>query len=331
MPLISFTKDPENLTMTTVAEFAATVERLWDAYADPRQLEKFWGPVEWPATFTRHDVAVGGRSDYYMSGPNGEKSSGYWKFIAVEPYKSFTVEDGFADADGTEHEGLPSMMMTFTFEAAPAGSRVTSVTTFPSLEALEMVLSMGMEQGLTSAMSQIDDVLADLASYASSLPTAAQIIDDTHVRISRVVRGTPEQVWRAHHEPELMKRWLLGPDGWEMTTCEVSTEVGGTYRYEWAPLADGPAGDQQGFGFEGELLESVAPVRAVTTERMIGMPGEGTVNELTLTATSGGTLLTLLITYPSVELRDMILATGMTDGMETSYVRLESQLAGASA
>jgi len=91
MPLMSFTKDPENLTMTVVAEFAATLERVWDAYADPRQLEKFWGPVEWPATFTRHDFAVGGRSDYYMTGPDGEKTGGSWTFTAVDPHRSFSA------------------------------------------------------------------------------------------------------------------------------------------------------------------------------------------------------------------------------------------------
>ena len=56
MPVTNVTKDPENLTMTVVADFAAPVQRVWDAYTDPRQLEKFWGPPEYPATFTRHDV-----------------------------------------------------------------------------------------------------------------------------------------------------------------------------------------------------------------------------------------------------------------------------------
>lgn len=331
MPLVSVTKDPQALTMTVVAEFTCSVERLWDAYADPRQLEKFWGPVEWPATFTRHDFVVGGRADYYMTGPEGEKAGGTWTFTEIDPYRSFTAIDGFATEDGHLNDELPIMGMTFTFEAIPTGSRVTNTTRFPSAEAIEELIAMGMEEGMRSAMSQMDDVLADLTTFAASVPTLSQIIDDTHVRISRVIRGSVEQVWRAHHEPELMKRWLLGPDGWEMTVCEIATEVGGAYRYEWAPVTGGPAAEQQGFGFEGELLESMPPVRAVTTERMIGMPGEGTVNELTLTPTTGGTLLTLMITYPSVELRDMILATGMTDGMETSYARLESQLAEASA
>ncbi len=119
-----------------------------------------------------------------------------------------------------------------------------------------------------------------------------------------------------------MQKWLLGPDGWTMPVCEVATKVGDTYRYEWEST-DGA----NRFGFHGELLESVKPHRAVTTELMICMDGPGTVNDLTLTPVEGGTLLTLVITYPNIELRDIVLATGMTDGMETSYARLESVLA----
>jgi len=326
MPLMSFTKDPENLTMTVVAEFAATLERVWDAYADPRQLEKFWGPVEWPATFTRHDFAVGGRSDYYMTGPDGEKTGGSWTFTAVDPHRSFSAIDGFATEDGQVNDELPIMGMTFTFEAIAAGTRVTTVTTFSSVEAIEEVLAMGMEEGMRSAMSQIDGVLADLASFAATLPVAAQILSDTQVRVSRVIRGSVEQVWRAHHEPELMKKWLLGPDGWTMPVCEIATNVGETYRYFWEPEGDG-----EGFGFDGELLESNPPYRSVTTEHMTGTDYPSTVNELTLTPVAGGTLLSLVITYPDAAVRDMVLATGMTSGMETSYVRLESELAGASA
>ena len=324
MPVISVAKDPEALTITVVAEFAARLERTWDAYADPRQLEKFWGPVGWPATFTRHDFAVGGMSSYYMTGPEGEKAGGYWRFTGVEPRRSFTVVDGFADDDGAPNLDLPAMEMTFSFEATGRGTRVTTLTRFASVDALEKVISMGMEEGMRSAMSQIDAVLADLAAFAAELPVAAQILSDTQVRVCRVIRGTAEQVWRAHHEPELMKKWLLGPDGWTMPVCDIATEVGQSYRYEWQETASGET-----FGFVGELLESVPSVRAVTTERMIGMEGPGTTNEMTLTPVSGGTLLSLLITYPSAEVRDIVLATGMTDGMETSYVRLEEELAGA--
>ena len=117
-------------------------------------------------------------------------------------------------------------------------------------------------------MGQIDAVLADLATFAASLATNAQLLSDTQVRVSRVIRGSVQDVWRAHHEPALMQRWLLGPDSWTMPVSEVATKVGERYRYEWASN-DG----SQRFGFEGELLESAAPYRAVTSEMMIGMEG----------------------------------------------------------
>jgi uncharacterized protein YndB with AHSA1/START domain len=321
MPITSVTKDPAALSMTVVADFPVPVQRLWDAYADPRQLERFWGPPTWPARFTRHDMFVGGRSDYAMTGPDGEVSRGYWEFLAVDAPRSFEVRDGFATADGVANEEMPSMQMVFTFESTETGSRVTTTTYFASLEDLEQLIGMGMQEGLSAAMGQMDEVLADLASFAAGRSCMSQILSETQVRVSRVIRGSVEQVWAAHHDAALMQRWLLGPDGWTMPVCEVATRVGETYRYEWETV-DG----SQRFGFTGVLLESAPPHRSVTTEQMIGMDGPGTTNEMTLTPVAGGTLMALLITYPSAEVRDMVLGTGMTDGMETSYARLEREL-----
>lgn len=324
MPITDVSSNAHDLTLTVVADYPVPVERLWDAYADPRQLERFWGPEQWPATFTRHDMAVGGRSHYYMTGPDGAMSHGWFRYLAVEPYKRLDLEDGFGDADGTPNDSMPTMRMVFHFESTPTGSRFRSVTTFPSLEAMEQLVQMGMMEGMRSAMGQVDAVLADLASFAASRGTDAQLLSDTQVRVSRIIRGSAQQVWRAHHEPALMRRWLLGPDGWTMPVCEVATAVGQRYRYEWEKT-DG----SQRFGFEGELLESAPPHRAVTSEQMIGMPGPGTRNELTLTPLQEGTLMSLIITYPSKEVRDMILGSGMTKGMEASYARLERELLAA--
>lgn len=321
MPITSVEKDAEALTMTVVAEFAVPLQRLWNAYADPRQLERFWGPPTYPATFTRHDMFPGGRSHYAMVGPEGDVSRGYWEYLDVRPLERIEVLDGFALEDGSPNHDMPSMRMVFDFAEAPNGSQVTTTTYFTSLAELDQLLTMGMEEGMRAAMGQMDDVLADLASFAAGAACEAQILSDTQVRVSRVIRGTPEQVWRAHHDADLVRRWLLGPDGWTMPVCEVAGAVGDTYRYEWEQ-ADGSGR----FGFTGELLESIPPHRSVTTEAMIGMEGPGTVNEMTLTPTDGGTLLSLIITYPNAEIRDMILATGMTDGMETSFARLENEL-----
>ena len=321
MPVTSVEKDLDQLTLTVVADFAAPVARLWDAYADPRQIERFWGPPTYPATFLRHDVAVGGRSVYRMTGPEGDTHDGCWEWTHVDAPRSFEILDWFADETGAPNTELPGTRASFAFEETEGGSRLTTVSRFDSLEQMEQLLSMGVLEGTTQAMSQIDAVLADLAAFAATRGAEAQILSDTQVRVARVIRGTIDQVWHAHQDADLMKRWLLGPDGWTMPVCEIAANVGDTYRYEWAPEGGG-----EGFGFTGELLESQAPYRAVTTEAMIGMDFPATLNELTLTPVEGGTLLSIVITYANAEMRDAVLATGMTGGMETSYARLEGLL-----
>lgn len=323
MPVTDVVTDAENLTMTVVADLAAPVERVWDAYSDPRQLERFWGPPGWPATFTHWDHTVGGKANYTMTGPRGESASGTWEFVAIDAPRSFTVLDSFADENGTPDPDLPSMRMTFTFEATADGTRMVNTSYFTSAEALEQVVAMGAIEGTKLAMSQLDAVLQDLRDYAQGKGTQVELLDDTHVRITRLIEGPRELVWRAHHDPELMKKWMLGPDGWEMTECVVATEVGQRYRTSWAPV-----GDTEGepFGFEGEALLMDAPRRSVDTEKMQGTPGPETLNDLNLYEEDGATLLTLYIEYPDKETRDMILATGMADGMEASYRRLESEL-----
>lgn len=166
MPITSVTSDENALSLTVVGEYPVPVERLWDAYADPRQLERFWGPEEWPATFTRHDMTVGGRSEYYMTGPDGSSAHGWWRFLAVEPARRIEIEDGFAHDDGRPNDEMPTMRMVFTFEPTPAGSRFTAVTYFSSLKAMEQLVAMGMIEGMKSAMGQLDAVLADSPSAA---------------------------------------------------------------------------------------------------------------------------------------------------------------------
>ncbi|QIK72746.1 ATPase [Propioniciclava coleopterorum] len=324
MPITDVTRDLDALTLTVVAEFPVPVQRLWDAYTDPRQIEKFWGPPTFPATFTRHDAHAGGRSDYVMTGPDGERHGGYWEWLSVDAPRSFEVVDGFAEADGRPNTDLPTTRARFAFEPAGAGSRVTCVSTFGSLAELEQLVAMGMEEGMREAMGQIDAVVADLASFAAGRGTQTQLLDDTRVRITRIIRGSVEDVWRAHHEPALIQRWMRGPDGWVMPVCELASEVGGTFRQEW----ETDEGADR-FGFTGTLLESTPPYREVSTEQMIGTDGPGTVNELTLTPVEGGTLLALVITYPDAATRDAVLATGMAEGMEAGYARLDAELQAA--
>ena len=321
MPVTSVTSDPEALTVTLVADFPVSSERLWKTFTDPRQLERFWGPPGYPATFGAFDFVPGGIAEYSMTGPRGDVSRARWEFTRIAEPAGFEVLDTFADADGGPVD-LPASRIEFDFSGTDAGARLTSVTHFPSLEALEQLTAMGMVEGMTMGLNQLDTVLQDLRAYAQGKGTTVEILDDRHVRITRLIEGPREMVWRAHNDPELLKKWLLGPDGWTMPVAEVATAVGDGYRYVWEP-APGEPGER--FGFEGELLLSDPERRAVTTERMIGVEGgPQLINDLSFYEEDGATLLTQLTEYPDAATRDMILATGMADGMEASYARLES-------
>jgi uncharacterized protein YndB with AHSA1/START domain len=159
--VISTHKDNEALTLTFVAEFDAGVERVWQVWEDPRQLERWWGPPTWPATFEQHDFVVGGSSRYFMTGPEGAKSRGWWTITAIEAPHRLEFDDGFAGDDGEPLATMEPIRAIVTIEALGAGSRMTTVTTFASAEQLEKMLAMGMEEGMRLAMGQIDALLAD--------------------------------------------------------------------------------------------------------------------------------------------------------------------------
>jgi uncharacterized protein YndB with AHSA1/START domain len=162
MTVTAVHKDPASLTMTLTAEFDATPERIWQLWADPRQLERWWGPPAYPATFTRHALTPGGRVDYHMTGPTGDQPHGYWDVLEVDPPRRLVFRDGFAHEDGTPNDELPRNEGIVTIEPIDAGrTRMSIESRFPTAEALEQVLAMGMEQGLTEAVGQIDAILAE--------------------------------------------------------------------------------------------------------------------------------------------------------------------------
>ncbi|MFY1633151.1 SRPBCC family protein [Solwaraspora sp. WMMB335] len=159
MPVTDVQQDIDNLTLTITADFAAPVERIWQVYADPRQLEKVWGPPTYPATVVDHDLTPGGRVTYYMTGPQGDKHAGYWLVTAVDEPACFSFDDGFADLDFNPKPELPVSRNTFGFAERDGGTRATYVSRYESIEALQQVLDMGMVEGATTAIDQIDDLL----------------------------------------------------------------------------------------------------------------------------------------------------------------------------
>jgi uncharacterized protein YndB with AHSA1/START domain len=161
--VLSSHKDVQALTMTFVAEFNASVERVWQVWQDPRQLERWWGPPMWPSSFERHDFVVGGESRYYMTGPKGEKARGWWTITAIEAPYRLEFDDGFAGDDGEPLDTMDATHTVVTLESAAAGARMTTVTMFASTEQLEQLLTMGMEEGMRLAMGQIDGLIAGVS------------------------------------------------------------------------------------------------------------------------------------------------------------------------
>jgi uncharacterized protein YndB with AHSA1/START domain len=160
MTVTNVAKDPEALTMTVTAAIDATVERSWQLWADPRQLERWWGPPTYPATVIDHDLVAGGRVTYFMTGPDGDKFHGYWEVLAVDPPRRLEFRDGFADDSGAPNDSMPTMTSTVTLTEADGDVTLMVVETqFPSVEAMEKLLAMGMEEGIVAAMSQIDAIL----------------------------------------------------------------------------------------------------------------------------------------------------------------------------
>jgi uncharacterized protein YndB with AHSA1/START domain len=146
-------------------------------------------------------------------------------------------------------------------------------------------------------------------------------VGDTHVVVTRHFAAPPEAIWRAHTEPELIKKWMLGPDGWTMPVCICDPRPGGKIRFEWT---NGQGG---GFYLTGESLEAVPYSRLVHVERMhLPDPTPDNHVETTFEPDGTGTLMTMRMTLPDAQTRAAMLSTGMEHGMEASYVRLESLL-----
>jgi uncharacterized protein YndB with AHSA1/START domain len=144
---------------------------------------------------------------------------------------------------------------------------------------------------------------------------------DLHVVVTRRFAAPPEAVYRAHTEPALVQKWLLGPEGWTMPVCINELRPGGKIHYEWSN------GKGAGFSVTGEFLELQPYRRIVHVERMhLPDPTPDNHIETRFEPDGAGTLMTMRMTLPDAETRRQMLATGMEHGMEASYVRLEGML-----
>jgi uncharacterized protein YndB with AHSA1/START domain len=160
MTITSLDKDVDNLTLTLVADFDAPIERVWRLWADPRQLERWWGPPTHPATVEEHDLTPGGAVTYFMTSPEGEQYRGWWRVTSVDPPKSLEFTDGFADQDGTPNAELPTTAVRMQLSERDGGTRMELRSAFDTREHMEQLLRMGAAEGLQQAVGQMDALLA---------------------------------------------------------------------------------------------------------------------------------------------------------------------------
>lgn len=161
MSVTSVEKDVDNLTLTLLADFDAPPTRVWQLWADPRQLERWWGPPTHPATVEQHDLTPGGKVTYFMTGPEGEKYHGWWRVNAVDPPSSLEFNDGFADQDGTPVDDMPNSTVHMRLSEHEGGTRMELRSVFASREQMEKLVEMGMVEGLREAVGQMDALLVD--------------------------------------------------------------------------------------------------------------------------------------------------------------------------
>jgi uncharacterized protein YndB with AHSA1/START domain len=161
MTVTDVRRDADSLTLTISSEYDAPPARAWELWADPRQLERWWGPPTYPATVVDHDLAPGGLVSFYMTGPEGGRHWGWWRIASSDAPTALVFEDGFADDTGAPDSGMPVTATRVSLEPRDGGgTRMVIEASFASVQAMEQLLSMGMDVGMRMALEQTDEILA---------------------------------------------------------------------------------------------------------------------------------------------------------------------------
>ena len=160
MSIVSVEKDVDGLALVFIVDFDAPVERVWELWADPRQLERWWGPPTHPATVEKHDLAAGGEVSYVMTGPDGEQSHGWWRITSVAPPTSLEFTDGFAHRDGTRNPETPTTVVQMRLTEQDGGTRMELRFVFASSEHMERLERLGAFAVFPQSVAQMDAVLA---------------------------------------------------------------------------------------------------------------------------------------------------------------------------
>jgi uncharacterized protein YndB with AHSA1/START domain len=161
MSIVSVEKDFDGLSLTLVAEFDAPIERVWQLWADPRLLERWWGPPTHPATVEKHRLAPGGEITYFMTGPGGAKSRGWWRVTSVHPPRSLEFTDGFANQDGTPNTDMPTIAAQVRLTEQASGTRMELRFVFQSREHMDQLERWGAFEVFQQSIGQMEPLLSE--------------------------------------------------------------------------------------------------------------------------------------------------------------------------
>ena len=159
MSVVSVEKDFDSLSLTLVAEFDAPIERVWELWADPRLLERWWGPPTHPATVEKHHLAAGGEVAYFMTGPGGETSRGWWRVTSVDRPRSLQFTDGFANQDGTPNADTPTTAVQVRLAEQGGGTRMELRFGFESRQHMDRLERGGAFAVYPQSVGQMDALL----------------------------------------------------------------------------------------------------------------------------------------------------------------------------
>ena len=155
----TFTPGADGKTLVVERSFQAPIEKVWNAWTKKELLEKWWAPAPWKAVTVSMDFSEGGRWHYYMESPEGDRHYSLVDYKKIDPQKSFSALDGFADEHGNLNTTLPSNDWYNEFTAADGMTHVTVTLRFKSAEDMKKIVEMGFKEGFSQGLDQLDALL----------------------------------------------------------------------------------------------------------------------------------------------------------------------------
>jgi uncharacterized protein YndB with AHSA1/START domain len=159
VPEFTIKRDLSAASLTVEVLLPTSIDQAFQLWSDPRLLEQWWGPPGYPCTVDDFNLTPGGTVSYAMTGPDGERYPGWWQVIDVEPPFRIHLRDGFGESPTESASQMPVSDTVVTFRAEGDNTNMQMHSSYDSQSALQQVLDLGMEEGLSSALMQIDDLL----------------------------------------------------------------------------------------------------------------------------------------------------------------------------